>query len=341
MTDLVVGGGAVGTLLAWALATGGRDVAIVRRRHDGPPRRTRVAVADAAGRRDQAWVTEVRRPSDLGAAPVLIVFSVKMFDLPEAVESCAAWPSAAALTVSNGIGAEEIVGGLRDAGLIAGSVTSSVEMREDGAVARLNRGGIGLAPVRGEVEPLVAALVEAFAGAGLRVMRYGDAAPMKWSKMVGNLVGNATSAILDMSPAEVYSDAGAYRIERRQLLETFDVMRGLRLAPVALPGVDIRLLRLGLRLPVQVGRPIMRSFISGARGRKDPSLRVHARLGSGPSEVEWLNGAVDREAKRLGRVTPVNRRLTELVGEILADPDRRAWFRGRPDRLVADLERPG
>ena len=341
MTDLVVGGGAVGTMLAWALATGGREVAIVHRRHEGPPRRIDVAVVDPAGRRAKASVTEVGRPSDLEAAPALLVFSVKMFDLREAVESCAVWPSAAALTVSNGIGAEEIVGAMRDAGLIAGSVTSSVEMGKDGAVARLNRGGIGLAVVRGEVDPLMAALVEAFAAAGLRVARYEDPAAMKWSKLVGNLVGNATSAILDMSPREVYADAGAYRIERRQLLEAFAVMDGLGLAPVSLPGADVRLLRLGLRLPAQVGRPIIGRVIAGGRGRKDPSLRLHARSGSGPSEVEWLNGAVDRASQRLGRVAPVNRRLTELVQEILADPDRRAWFHGRPDRLVEDIERQG
>jgi 2-dehydropantoate 2-reductase len=341
MTDLVVGGGAVGTMLAWALATGGREVAIVHRRHEGPPRKMGVAVMDPAGRRATASVTEVGRPSDLDVPPTLLVFSVKMFDLREAVESCAVWPSAAALTVSNGIGAEEIVGARREAGLIAGSVTSSVEMGQDGAVARLNRGGIGLALVRGQLDPLMAALVDAFADAGLRVARYEDPAAMKWSKLVGNLVGNATSAILDMSPGEVYADAGAYRIERHQLLEAFAVMDGLGLAPVSLPGADVRLLRVGLRLPVQVGRPIIRRVIAGGRGRKDPSLRLHAMSGSGPSEVEWLNGAVDRASQRLGRVAPVNRRLTELVQEILADPDRRAWFRGRPDRLVEDIERPG
>jgi len=340
MTDLVVGGGAVGTLLAWALATGGREVAIVRRRLDGPPRPARITIVDVAGRRADASVTEVGRPSDLSAAPALIVFAVKMFDLAEAVESCAVWSSSTALTVSNGIGAEEIVGGLREARLIAGSVTSAVEMGPDGAVARLNRGGIGLAPVAGDVGPLITEILEAVAGAGLRVARCDDAAAMKWSKLVGNLVGNATSAILDLSPGEIYADAGAYRIERRQLLEAFAVMHRLGLDPVPLPGADIRLLRLGLRLPVQLGRPIIHRVVAGARGRKDPSLRLHARSGSGPSEVGWLNGAVHREARRLGRHAPVNRRLTELVEEVLADPDRRDWFRGRPDRLVADVERP-
>ena len=117
-------------------------------------------------------------------------------------------------------------------------------------------------------------------------------------------------------------------------------MRVLGLSPVALPGMDVRLLRLGLRLPDRIGRPVIRKAIAGARGRKDPSLRVHATSGTGPSEVAWLNGAVDVAAKQLGRGAPVNRRLAELVGEALVDPERKAWFRGRPDRLVADVERP-
>ena len=340
MTDLVVGGGAVGTLLAWALATGGRDVAIVRRRLAGPARQARITVVDLAGRRADVSVTEIGRPSDLVAAPELIVFAVKMFDLAQAIASCDGWPSATALTVSNGIGAEEMVRERRGAGLIAGSVTAAVAMADDGAVIRVNRGGIGLAPVNGEVEPLGVALAEAFAAAVLRSTRCADPAAMKWSKLVGNLLGNATSAILDQSPGEVYADAGAYRLERRQLLEAFAVMRALGLSPVALPGMDVRLLRLGLRLPDRIGRPLIRQVIAGARGRKDPSLRVHATSGTGPSEVAWLNGAVDVAAKQLGRGAPVNRRLAELVDEILVDPERRAWFRGRPDRLVADVERP-
>jgi 2-dehydropantoate 2-reductase len=341
MTDLVVGGGAVGTLLAWAMAAGGRDVAIVRRRHEGAPAPGVVAVIDQGGRRHEARVTELRQPADLAAPPELIVLAVKMFDLAAAVESCAVWPSAPALTVSNGVGAEEIVGGLRDAGLIAGSVTSSVELGEDGAVERLNRGGIALAPVRGDVGTVVDSLLSAFRAAGLRAMRCEDAAAMKWSKLVANLVGNATSAILDLSAGEVYADRDGFRIERRQLLEAFAVMRLLRLTPVALPGVDVRLLRFGLRLPSRIVQPIIRRVVAGARGRKDPSLRLHAGSGSGPSEVEWLNGVVAREAERLGRKAPVNRSLTELVGEVLADPERRAWFRGRPDRLAAEISPPG
>ncbi|MGK2851581.1 MAG: ketopantoate reductase family protein [Candidatus Limnocylindrales bacterium] len=339
MTDLIVGGGAVGTMLAWALAAGGRDVAIVRRRHEGAPAPERVAVTDVTGACREAVVTSVRSPGDLPEAPEVIIFAVKMFDLPGAVDACVVWPAAVALTVANGIGAEAIVLERRGGGLIAGSVTSAVDVLDDGTVARLNRGGVALAPVQWDVGPVVDALLSAFAAAGLRTARCEDAAAMKWSKLVGNLLANATCAILDQSPGEVYADVGAYRVERRMLLEAFGVMRSIGLSPVPLPGMDVRGLRLGLRLPDVIGRPVIRRVIAGARGSKDPSLRRHARLGSGPSEVEWLNGAVDREARRLGRVAPVNRAIADVLAEILVDSERQAWFRGRPDRLVAAIDR--
>jgi 2-dehydropantoate 2-reductase len=221
-----------------------------------------------------------------------------------------------------------------EAGLIAGSVTVSVERAGDGSVTRLNRGGVGLARVRGDVDGLLADLIAALAAGGLRTARIDDAAAMKWSKLLANLVGNATSAIVDLPPAELYADPRVFAIERRQLLEALAVMRRLGLSPVALPGADVRLLALGFRLPPVVARPILQRVVGSARGGKDPSLRVHARSGVGPSEVDWLNGAVASAAEGIGGVAPVNKALTKLLHEVLADPARREWFRGRPDRLV-------
>lgn len=336
MTDLVVGGGAIGTLLALSLAAGGRDVAIVRRGLERPSGSGEVALADRDGPVRIASVTEVRSPDDLAVAPELIVFAVKMFDLEAAVQSCAGWADSIALTPANGIGAEEIVGRLRpDAGLIAGSVTVSVDVRGDGRLVRLNRGGIGLAPVRGPVEETIATLAAALTAGGLRARRYEDAAAMKWSKLVANLVGNASSAICDLPPDQIYADPGGFAVEREQLREAFAVMRLSGLGPVALPGADIRLLAAAVRLPAALSRPILRRVVAAGRGGKDPSLRIHAREGRGDSEVEWLNGAVARAAASQGGSARVNRRLAELVATVLADDERRSWFRGRPDRLAA------
>ena len=100
---------------------------------------------------------------------------------------------------------EQIVAGIRpNAGVVGGSVTASVERTGEGSISRLNRGGIGLAPFNGEVDGLIVELLRAFAAAGLRADRIGDAGAMKWSKLLANLVGNATSAIVDRPPAELY-----------------------------------------------------------------------------------------------------------------------------------------
>jgi 2-dehydropantoate 2-reductase len=335
MTDLVVGGGAVGTLIAWGLAAGGRSVSIVRRGHEGPPSEATVTVVDPDGRPSSATISEIGSPNDVGAAPDVIVFAVKAFDLAAAAASCAAWPAAPSLTVLNGVGAEEIVADARpDGGVIAGSVTASVETTGVRTVTRRNRGGVALAPSRGNVDSLTDELLAALARSGLPTRRVADAAAMKWSKLVANLVGNASSAILDMPPADIYADRAGFEVERRQIVEALEVMRRLGLRPVVLPSADVRLLALGVRFPPAIASPVMARIIGGARGGKDPSLRIHANTGAGPSEVQWLNGAVADAGDRLGVLTPVNRRLMELVDEVLADPARRTWFSGRPDRLL-------
>ena len=99
-------------------------------------------------------------------------------------------------------------------------------------------------------------------------------------------------------------------------------MRRLSLQPIPLPGADVRLLVRAFRLPAILARPLLGRVLAGARGGKDPSLLIHARArgGDAPSEVQWLNGAVARAGESLAVPTPVNRRLTALVEEVLADP---------------------
>lgn len=338
MTDLIVGGGAVGSFLGWALASGGRDVAIVRRRLAGGPAPTDLVVLNPGGRRLTANVLEVSGPGELPGPPDLILFAVKMYDLSAAVAACAVWPGAPVLTIENGIGAEQLAVGERPGGgVIAGSLTTAVEVGGSDEVRWLTRGGVGLAPVRGAVEPLIAELGRTFAASGLPVGRYRDPEAMKWSKLLGNLIANATGALLDLGPVQIYGHPGLFAIEQGQLREAIAVMRRLERRPVALPGADTRLLALAVGMPAALARPILRRVVSGARGGKDPSLRTHLETGTGPSEVEWLNGAVANAGLRVGVPTPINRRLTGLVLAAQADPDRRSWFRGRPDRLLAAM----
>jgi 2-dehydropantoate 2-reductase len=83
--------------------------------------------------------------------------------------------------------------------------------------------------------------------------------------------------------------------------------------------------------------------VGGARAGKAPSLRIAVASAppdqpcAEPTEVEWMNGAVARAGAACGVPTPVNASLAALVDEVATDPERRAWFRGHPERLLAEL----
>lgn len=338
---LVIGSGAVGSFLGGMLAAAGHEVVLLDRRVLGGDDASRLRIDGPAGS-TTVPVHRVVDPADV-PGPGLVLVAVKVFHIDGALDTAARWPDVPLMTVQNGVGAEDQARAARRSPVLAASLTTAVEPLPDG-VRRMRTGGVGVAVVGGDGAAEAAPVAELLAGSwtrsGLPSRVYPDFAAMKWSKLLGNLVGNATSAILDMDPGDIYADRQTYPIERDQLHEAVAVMRGLGLRPVSLPGADVSLLLRGLALPVAIGRPIVSRAIAGARGGKSPSLRLHVRRdGAGlPTEAPWLNGAVAAAGERAGVAAPVNAGLATLVDEVAADAERAAWFAGRPDRLVEALE---
>ena len=343
MHVLILGAGAVGTFLGWAAAAGGARTTVVRRSSAGVSREpVALRVARPDGTTDAGvgtLVASVEAAARLDDPPELVIVAVRQYDLGDALRSLDALPAATVVTAQNGIGAEEEASAARPPGtaLIAASVTASVERGSDGTIRWLRRGGVGLAPVRGPAAGPLGDLAAVLRRSGVRVAVRRDAAAMKWSKLVANLVGNATSGLLDSDPAAIYRDAALFAVERAQLREALAVMRALGLRPVDLPGAPVRLLALATTLPAPVGRLALGRVVGSARGGKAPSLRG-AVAGGGTTEVGWLNGAVAAAGERAGVPVPINTVLARLVDEAATDPERREWFRGRPDRLLAALD---
>jgi 2-dehydropantoate 2-reductase len=215
--------------------------------------------------------------------------------------------------------------------VIAGSVTTPVSKLATALVIEKAR-GMGLAlghPLSG---PLAAALT----ASGVRTWLYPAAGPMQWSKLLTNLVGNASSAILDLPVAALYADPRLYRIEKRMLWECLLVMRGLRYPVVNLPGAPARWLGWALQsLPDGLARPMLGRFLGAGRGGKLPSLNLDVQAGRARTEVGWLNGAVVQAGAALNIPTPVNRVLTETVEGLTSGQLDRAAFHHKPEALLA------
>jgi 2-dehydropantoate 2-reductase len=158
---------------------------------------------------------------------------------------------------------------------------------------------------------------------------------MKWSKLLTNLLANATSAILDMTPAQIFAHPGLYRLEVAQLREALAVMRAQGIGVVNLPRTPVRLLAFGIRwLPPALSRPLIARAVGGGRGAKMPSFHIDLHSGRGQSEVDYLNGAVVRFGARLGIPTPANRILNETLLAITRRELPQETFARKPEALL-------
>lgn len=160
---------------------------------------------------------------------------------------------------------------------------------------------------------------------------------MKWSKLLTNLTGNATSAILDEPVGALFADPRSYRIELAVLRECLAVMAALGLRPTDLPGTPVRALALGTKLPRFIAQPALAKALGGGRGDKMPSFHIDLRSGRGQTEVRFLNGAVAEAGAAHGVPTPVNRLLTDTLEALSSGQLPLDTYRHNPDALLAQL----
>ena len=338
---LVFGAGAIGTYIGGSLALLGHLVVFLERPEVAAELNQRGLRLKLGGVQkvilDAAIVASIDEAVALGPFDVAI-FALKSFDTQPALESLASYTGSLppVLCLSNGVENEPTLARAWGADkVIAGTVTS--------AVGRLAAGDIVLERLRGMGvaggHPLSNRLVAALDSAGLNARLFANAASMKWSKLLTNLLANASSAILDMPPAEIFAHPGLYMLEVRQLREALAVMRAQGLQVVDLPSTPVRLLAFAVRsLPPRLSRPFLQRAVGGGRGGKMPSFYIDLHSGRGQSEVDYLNGAVVRGGQRLGIPTPANRLLNDTLLALTAGKLPPGAFSNQPEKLLQLLK---
>ena len=216
--------------------------------------------------------------------------------------------------------------------VIAGTVTSAIRRRAPGDIFLERLRGMGIS----DAHPLSTKIVPLLSEAGLNAMLYSSASSMKWSKMLTNLLANASSAILDLSPVEILGHPGLYRVEITQLREAIAVMRAHNIAIIDLPGTPIRLFAWAIdNLPLWLSRIFLTRIVGKGRGKKMPSFHIDLHSGRGQSEVDYLNGAVVRFGERLGLPTPVNRWLNQTLLDITLEKLSLDSYSRQPEKFIA------
>jgi 2-dehydropantoate 2-reductase len=334
MHYLVFGAGAVGSYLGARLAVSGQQTTFVAR-----PRI--IAAWKKNGLRIFGELNDEILPNpnvtdkieQAGTASPLdvILLTVKTYDVETAAEQIRQAFSLPIPIVcfTNGVGSEYLLTKLlENHPIIPATLTTAVQCSQDGAVIIERERGVGIA----SSHPIVTSIIAEFKQAGMTVRSYQDAGQMKWSKLLTNIVSNASSAILAWPPSRIFHNRGLCQIEVEALREAVRVMRKIGLKPQNLPGVPVSLLSNGIFLPIWMTQGILGRIVARGRGEKLPSF--HYDIGRGRSEIHHLNGAVVKEGERIGLPTPANRFLLNTMIAIVQDAAEHVHLRNQPQEII-------
>jgi 2-dehydropantoate 2-reductase len=297
MKIAIVGPGAIGCLFAARLTEGGQTVWLF----DKDSERARRISAEGirlddggATRRIPARVTT--DPRAIGEAEI-VCLCVKAYDTLAATRAAQALvgPNSGFVSLQNGLGNAEVVSSVIPSGQIICAVTAhGATSRGCGHVVHAGVGVTTVAPFR----PQAGRLSEAFAGvlrqAGFEAELAGEAAGMIWSKLIINAAINPVTAIWNTTNGAI--------LERQELKEQClaaareaqSVARALGV-PLAYDDAGATVLDVCRRTGANVSSMLQ-------------DLRRHKR-----TEVDAINGAIVREARRLRLNTPVNEHLIRQV----------------------------
>jgi 2-dehydropantoate 2-reductase len=363
LTLLSFGAGAIGAYIGGSLALAGHRVVFVEQPAVVSDLRARGLKLDLTidKRRGEKAIFELRDSASVAfvgsldeafklASYDVILFALKSFDTQAALDTLRPiyqptnLPLPPILCLQNGVDNEPAIAAALGADkVIYGTVTSAIGRRAAGDIVLEKLRGVGVAAGR----PLSERLVEALDAAYLNASLFSKATDMKWSKMLTNLLANPTSAILNLTAAEVFADPRLYRLEIAQLKECLAVMQAQGINVVDLPGTPVRALALATRLPLWLSKPFLSKAAGTGRGAKMPSFHIDLYAGranpgelrQGRSEVAYLHGAVVRAGEKFGVPTPVNKVLTETLLDLTAGKIPLNEFVGKPEKLLAEIEK--
>lgn len=337
---LVFGAGAIGTYVGGSLALDGHEVVFLEQATVAGQLRQRglrLKIDETEQRIEKPNIAD-SLPEALEGEPFdLAIFALKSFDTANALESMRPVHEALPpiLCLQNGVENESVLAVvLGKDKVIAGTVTSAIGRRAAGDIQLERLRGMGVAAGH----PLSQRIANALNRAGLKARLYARSDEMKWSKMLTNLLANASSAILDMTPGEIFAHSGLFRLEIRQLKEALRVMATLQIHSVDLPGTPVRALAFAVRsLPLSISKPMLKQAVGGGRGGKMPSFHIDLYNGRGKSEVNYLNGAVVRYGEELGVPTPANRLLNSTLLALTHGDIPLGTYKKQPEKLLALL----
>jgi 2-dehydropantoate 2-reductase len=298
MKIAMIGSGAMGSLFGGRLSLAGHEVVLydVDREHVEKVARDGLAIEDAAtGAVARARPRASSDPAAVEGSQVLVFFVKSTATEQAAVQFAAcAGTDVIALTLQNGLGNEGIIRRFFGAQRTAAGVTSQgATFLGPGRIRHAGRGPTHIAMADGKNEKL-SALAEALGDAGFETHLEKDVTALVWSKLVINVGINALTAIIGQPNGKLLESEAAKAVMADLVAEAVAVAKagGIRIA---------------------YDDPLATVYeVAATTGANRSSMLQDFDKGR-ETEIDFMNGAIVREAFARGLEAPVNLTITRLI----------------------------
>jgi 2-dehydropantoate 2-reductase len=292
----IIGCGAIGSLYAAHLARVAEVWAFVRREeHARALKREGLRVSGAHNFHVSLKATS--RPDELPDCELGII-ATKATQVEESIASVGhRFDEGAIISAQNGLGCEEIIAEHTRGYVIRGTTFMSGTRHSDTHVQYELDTATWIGPFEPRNTPytLVKEAAELIVASGLKAEALPDARPAQWSKLVFNASVNGVSALTGLPHSPHFADEFQFSSLGNLLHELIN--EGKRVAEAV--GVQLH------EDPWEMNK-------IGAMTNHPPSMLYDIRHQL-PTEVDFLSGAIAREAERVGIAAPMHTAVYRLI----------------------------
>ena len=295
---LFVGAGSVGGFFGAQLAKNNPNVSFLLR-----PRTLEAVKQNGLTIRSAGGSFTVRPPVASDARelpkPDLIVLGVKAYDLDEVMDQIEPilTNKTVILTLQNGIDTEDrLIARIQRDCVVGGVAYIYSKIAEPGVINHYKKGTVAIGELMGYESERLLAIRDLFASAGIPCHLSKDLRRSKWEKMCWNCVFNPITVLIDDRVAKALDHPEMTGVIRQIVGECAAISAALK---VPLP----------LDMPERV--------VKASQEIRDIHTSMYDDWKAGrQTEIDYLNGFIVEQGRKLGIPTPVNEALTAMIKTI-------------------------
>lgn len=301
MKIAIVGSGAMGSLFGGLLAESGNEVYLldVWKEHVETINKKGLWIEGLSGDRF-IKIKAVTEPTEISGAPDLVIIFVKSYHTESAAKdaSVLVGENTSVLTLQNGLGNVEILSEIFGHEKVVAGVTSyGATLLGPGRIRHAGIGPTTIGELNGKITDRIEKIAQVLSKAEIKTEISDNVLGLVWSKLLINVGINALGVLIRVRNSELIKGEYSSKLQAALVEEAIEVAKKK----------GIKLVHKNMAKEVAL---ICEKTSANVNSMLQDVLKKRR------TEIDFINGAIVREGKKLNLSTPVNQTITDLIKAI-------------------------